>query len=1599
MKKLMMAVVAVCAAVGAFAESTDDYVQSGLIACWDGYENDGEGGHAAETTEWKDTSGQYSFVFNANSGIVVENDRLVFSGASGCCAELSADGTANTFALASDGTVEVVFKADPNTPSTSFVLHSTMASGIVLSRYGSSGSTMKWIVSNKKSPMPVFNAHEDVTTVVIQYAAGVASNTCVNGQVAATSTSDNWSSSGSGTMLGARGGTKASPFKGEVYAIRLYSTPLTPEQIEANHAVDVKRFIEGNVSPPPVYVSGDPENYAASGLPRYGRVESSIGENVELSAPEYVQLAPTKRAMCAGWELYDRETRLLVQRSTDATRLLCAFTYERPVKLVWRWKIQHLLAPVAADGLTVSPTEVWVGEGEEATFTVTGADYPAWTVNGMAQPGRSASITVKGAEGLELSVADCSRFIYVTQDGAGQKDGTSWGNAFDSIQAAVDAAGTEAAVIFLLQGDYTLSTELSIGEGANLVFVGGCTGSGSDVGTVKSALIRDTSVASMRLVNITGATVSFSDMVVRGGRLNPASSYGHGVNSANSALAFTRCTFNDNGVTAGTGNTHRGGGLAANGGSVKLVDCAFTKNVLNYNAGQIEQMGAGIWAKNVALEAAGCLFATNYIYVQHFGGMGGAIYANGGSVLVTNCTFNGNSGYHGRTYDAQSPRGMYGGAIYLDAVPATTIVDSTFDGNYVNNSRGGITEYSGGTIYIAGGKVTVERCKVLRGGWWNGSRTEGGVKYDSGAITLASGDVTVANTLIADGHAYAFEVSGGTLSIDRSTLVGNDMAAILQKGGSVTIANSIVWNNVTSFKRTGGDLTVTYSDIDGGFTGIGNVGVDPLFADTTYYHLKSTAGHCDGGWFAGGAWVTDDESSRLIDTGDPAADAGAEPQPNGHRLNMGYDAGTPAASKTYLGEPAVPTSLAMYIHPLVDAAEDAVTVEGEFGLAANGRATVTVYWGATDGGTDVATWDNDEEIGTASDWTVVSTRLTGLDGKTFMRLKADDGELVAWSAALEYAPVAKATLSDVSITHLMRNTLRAHGTLASDGGAPTSVRIRYWTDDESAAGIVDYNFGWPIAVGESFTIMVDGLEPGVTYHYAIEAVNSVGPNGEVKELTTLSTDPVILYVTTTGAGIEDGSNWANALGSLQDAIDLCTCAGDTLMLAAGTYTTGEQTRDVSDLSRYLVFNAPGLVICGDPAGGTVLHPGTEAVRLLHAKNATITFNDITFRGGRLNGENSYGHGLYGESSTLVFNRCVFDDNGAPAATANGHRGGGLAANGGSVKLNDCTFTKNRLIYNAGQVEQIGAAVWTKNAALEVAGCLFATNYIHVVHYGSFGGAIYANGGSALITNCTFNGNYVMHDRGYDAQMGRPANGGAIYFDAVPSATVVDSTFDGNYANNLRADTSGYHRDYSGGTIFLAGAAGNATIERCKILRGGWWGGSPTEANVKNDNGSICISAGKASVVNTLVTGMHSNAFEVAGGTLAITNVTVVGGDREPVLQKGGTLSVVNSILWDNASETGVSFDIAGGTTEVSHSDMLGGFEGEGNIDKDPKFSTSKRAPVPYWLRTSSPCANTGDASGWTADDIDLLGRPRLRDRFVDMGCYECGSSGLLLMIK
>ncbi len=135
-------------------------------------------------------------------------------------------------------------------------------------------------------------------------------------------------------------------------------------------------------------------------------------------------------------------------------------------------------------------------------------------------------------------------------------------------------------------------------------------------------------------------------------------------------------------------------------------------------------------------------------------------------------------------------------------------------------------------------------------------------------------------------------------NIVNCTIVENGQQAILN--GHPVIANSILYYNVTSSDaaQISSDLaSVTYSDVQGGWPGEGNIDTDPLFVDPENgdYHLKSQVGRWDP---ISQSWILDDVNSPCIDAGDPSTPPGSEPLNNGGVINMGAYGGTVEASKS-----------------------------------------------------------------------------------------------------------------------------------------------------------------------------------------------------------------------------------------------------------------------------------------------------------------------------------------------------------------------------------------------------------------------------------------------------------------------------------------------------------------------------------------------------------------------------------------------------------------------------------------------------------------------------------------------------------------------------
>ena len=282
--------------------------------------------------------------------------------------------------------------------------------------------------------------------------------------------------------------------------------------------------------------------------------------------------------------------------------------------------------------------------------------------------------------------------------------------------------------------------------------------------------------------------------------------------------------------------------------------------------------------------------------------VGGGMYNFTGKPIVTNCTFNNNGAEEG------------GGIFNFGSSPALT--NCTFSRNYALNGGGicnvesspmladcifsvNLADANGGGIYNFDSSSTVTNCTFSG----NSALTGGGMGNIESNLTLTD-CIFRFNRAEANG--------GGMLNKQRSFLTlthcvfsgntatnGNAMcfeSNNQQSPSQIQADNSIfwnegneIWNNDNSF------ITITYSDVYGGWPGQGNIDADPHFADTNNgdYHLKSEAGRWD---LSTKTWVRDAVTSPCIDAGNPNSDWTAELWPNGKRINMGLYGGTAEAS-------------------------------------------------------------------------------------------------------------------------------------------------------------------------------------------------------------------------------------------------------------------------------------------------------------------------------------------------------------------------------------------------------------------------------------------------------------------------------------------------------------------------------------------------------------------------------------------------------------------------------------------------------------------------------------------------------------------------------
>lgn len=303
--------------------------------------------------------------------------------------------------------------------------------------------------------------------------------------------------------------------------------------------------------------------------------------------------------------------------------------------------------------------------------------------------------------------------------------------------------------------------------------------------------------------NEAGTSPTYTDCTFQN---NSANNKGGAVFALNTdILTITNCQFLDNETTGGfpTGNLGGAGvwvedDSAPFDGSAVITTTLFARNDSNGSSGF--HSGGALYVKNVTAQVKGCEFRENFAKTA-----GGALYNEGDETTYTDCLF------------VDNATAFVGGAAYENAM-ATCYTNCRFLGN---------TAFRGGVSWFVLGSVTYTNCLF-----------SGNSAVDNAVLRVQTFTATLINCTLSENHA-----TGSWGGIQQ------------QSSGHTTVVNSILWGNTDTdpntttvdeqiFSDPGGTLDVTYSCVQGGITGTGNINADPLFlAPDSYGDFRlATAG-------------------------------------------------------------------------------------------------------------------------------------------------------------------------------------------------------------------------------------------------------------------------------------------------------------------------------------------------------------------------------------------------------------------------------------------------------------------------------------------------------------------------------------------------------------------------------------------------------------------------------------------------------------------------------------------------------------------------------------------------------------------------------------
>ena len=228
---------------------------------------------------------------------------------------------------------------------------------------------------------------------------------------------------------------------------------------------------------------------------------------------------------------------------------------------------------------------------------------------------------------------------------------------------------------------------------------------------------------------------------------------------------------------------------------------------------------------------------------------GAGVYCDGTSPILRNLHF------------VDNAAGAYGGAIYAHQNAGPLIQDCVVKANTAGNGGGGM-------FYKLWSNPVIERTAFFD----NVSQGKGGgvCAWDSGGVFR---NVILGNNT-GNGMGGAF-FHNCTTQWTNCTVSANSGGGLEANGKSHVVLNSVFWANNPEFVFSGGQVSATYSLIQGGYNGEGNQSADPKFVNpgADDFHLQQGSPCVDQGT-ADGA---------------PSDDIDGDDRPQGNGFDIGAD--------------------------------------------------------------------------------------------------------------------------------------------------------------------------------------------------------------------------------------------------------------------------------------------------------------------------------------------------------------------------------------------------------------------------------------------------------------------------------------------------------------------------------------------------------------------------------------------------------------------------------------------------------------------------------------------------------------------------------------